>query len=110
MNLIKLSEASETQKLLDESLQLENLNNDYIELINCIKENKICKAKESSEKLRKEKMKKVEKELKWHKGLAYASGIFPLVDIYIQSKIKKDAKLKIANKFKDTIMHVPFTY
>ena len=104
MNLIKLSEASETQKLLNESFQLENLNNDYNELINCIKENKICKARESSENLRKEKMKKVEKELKWHKGLAYASGIFPLVDIYIQSKIKKDAKLKIANKFKDNLI------
>ena len=104
MNLIKLSEASETQKLLNESFQLENINNDYNELIKCIKENKICKARESSENLRKEKMKKVEKELKWHKGLAYASGIFPLVDIYIQSKIKKDAKLTIANKFKDNLI------
>lgn len=104
INLIKLNEANETQKLLDESFQLKSLNNDYNELINCIKENKIYKARESSENLRIAKMEKVEKELKWHKGLAYASGIIPLADIYIQYRIKKDAKLTIANKFKDNLI------
>ena len=104
INTIRLNEENETQKLLDESSNLQNLNNDYKELINCIKENKICKAREYAENLRKEKMRKVEKELKWHKGLAYASGIIPLVDIYIQYKIKKNAKLTIAKKFKDNLI------
>lgn len=45
INLINLNEASETRKLLDESFQLKNLNDDYNKLINCIKENKIYKAK-----------------------------------------------------------------
>jgi len=104
MDLIRLNEESETRSLLDESFQLENVNNDYKELINCIYENKICKARESSENLRKKKMEKVEKELRWHKGLAYASGIFPLADIYIQYKIKNNAKTTIANKFKDNLI------
>lgn len=55
MNLIRLNEESETKSLLDESFQLENVNNDYKELINSIKENKICKARESAENLRKKK-------------------------------------------------------
>ena len=49
-------------------------------------------------------MDKVEEELKLHKGLAYASGILPLVDIYIQYKIKNSAKTTIANKFKDNLI------
>ena len=108
INMLRISEKNDEQKLLDESFQesqyLENMNNDYNELINSIKENKIFKAKQFSENLRKEKMKKVEKELKWHKGLAYVSGIIPLADIYIQYEIKKNAKKTIAKQFKDNLI------
>lgn len=85
-------------------LKLEEMNQSYIELLNAIKKSKFNKAKDKAENLKKEYINSVKKILIGYKIGGWLSGIIPLADIIIQHYIKKKARIKIANKFKDELM------
>ena len=94
----------EEQSLLDNVIELENSNKDYIDLLNAINEKNIYKAKENANKLKEELIKSIEKDLRLHKAGAWISGIIPFADIFFQWLIKKSAKKTIAEKFKDNLI------
>jgi hypothetical protein len=78
-------------------------NNDYKELISCIRQNKINIAKEYAEKLKEKNLAAARDKLLGHKVGAIASGIIPLFDLLIEHFIKKDARETIAKEFHDSL-------
>ena len=88
-----------------QSINLKQRKNDFNELIKCIKEEKCLNiAKKYAEELKNQLLESLKKDLRKHKIGAAISGIIPLGDILIQHFIKKDAKEKVSQKFKDDLL------
>ena len=108
VNKIRKDNFNETQSLLNESLEeIENEKKKkllYIDLINSINEKKNLMANKYAIVLKEEYIKSLEKDLSKHIIGGYAFGLIPFVDILLQQLIKKNAKEKIANKFKDDLI------
>ena len=80
------------------------MNQLYIDLKKCINENEYTSAKNNADTLKNYYTETIKNKLIKHKIGGYISGIIPLLDIVIQSGIKKNARTTIANEFKDELI------
>lgn len=100
-------ENEECQSLLNTTLQdlkdLEDMDEDYMELINCISQNRVSAAKSYAEKLKEKILKDAEDEVLKYKVGAYFVGLIPFLDLLIEHYMKKSAQNTIAEQFKDDL-------
>ena len=74
------------------------------ELINNLREKNVNEAKKSAEKLKEKYIELAKEDVKYHNVKSLFAGILPILDIYFQYNIKKNAKEKIANRFGDDLI------
>ena len=112
LNEIKRYNMYDTLSLLKEKkvdlncmeIKYENIKNLIKNLISSLNENKIFTARQYAEKVKEQKIEEAKKDVSNHNILAIMSGILPLFDLILQHFIKKDAKKKISNRFKDDLI------
>ena len=115
----KLDENSKIKKEDDKSIdllstsliELENLeetDNNYIELINCITQNKIINAQNYAQKLKEINIKRAKKHVKTYKrfGLVFFFGLIPVADLFIESWVKKNVQKEIAEILNDDLINL----
>ena len=112
LNSHNLKENEETQSLLNKSnIELENINNidgNYKELFDSINKEKVNNAQKYAKILTEKKIQITKDKVKTFKRLSLTIffGLIPVLDLYIESKMKKNVQKEIAEDLNDDLINL----